>query len=43
MEGLFFYLFQIPGNKGFLNFMLDPNLAHILVPFNKGFKKGFKN
>ena len=31
MEGQCFYFFQIPGNKGFLNFMRDPKLAHILV------------
>ena len=31
MEGLCFYFFQIPGNKGVLNFMHDPKLAHILV------------
>ena len=32
-EGLCFYFFQIPGNKGqrVLNFMRDPKLAHILV------------
>ena len=33
MEGLCVYFFQIPGNKGFFNFMRDPKLAHILVIF----------
>ena len=36
MEGLCFYVFQIPG-------MRDPKLAHILVPFKKGFKKSISS
>ena len=31
MERLCFYFLQLPGNKGVLNFMRDPKLAHILV------------